>query len=114
MAIIGSYQRLTADASGDATMSITQNGLVTLVYVSPVGAVNAGSTAALKQDFVSDGATVTRTIVAATACNVAVNIWNQPGDGLFSIAKNRTLKVVIDGATLNDKFDVYVDVLTDD
>lgn len=114
MAIIGSYQRLTADSSGDATMSVVQNGLVTLVHVSPVGSVNAGSTAALKQDFVSDGATVTRTVVAATACNVAVDIWDQAADGLFSIAKNRTLKVIIDGATLNDKFDAYVDVLTDD
>lgn len=114
MAIIGSYQRLTADASGDATMSITQNGLVTLVHVSPVSSVNASSTAALKQDFVSDGATVTRTVVAATACNAAVDIWNQADDGLFSVAKNRTLKVIIDGATQNDKFDVYVDVLTDE
>ncbi len=114
MAIIGSYQRLTANGSGAATMSLSQVGLVTLVHVSPVSSVNAGSTAALKQEFVSDGTAVVRTVVAATACNAAVDLWDQADDGLFSIAKNRTLQIIIAGATANDKFDVYVDVLTDD
>ncbi len=114
MAVRGHYERLTANGSGAATMTIRDNGLVAMVHVSPVSSVNASSTAALKQSFPSDGSAVVRTVVAATACNAAVDLWEQPGDGLFSISKNRDLQIIIAGATANDKFDVYVDVIFDE
>lgn len=113
MAIQGFYDLVTADGSGDAALSIVDNGLIAQVYVSPVGAVNAGSTAAITQVFNISGGTVTRTVVAATAANVAVSLWDE-ADGHIATTKNRTTKVVIDGATQGNQFHVWADLITDE
>ena len=114
MPIIGLQGRVTADGSGDAEFTFQRNGLVSLVYVVPVGSVDGGSTAALDLDFVDTEGMNTKNIVAATGASSAVELWEMSGDGTFSVAKNRTGKVVIASAAENDEFDIYVDVIADD
>ena len=111
MAIVGLHERLTADGSGDATYTLPAvNGLIAVVYVDPVGSVDAGSTAAIEQDYTISGGTTTRTPKSATGASAAVDLWTS-ADGMLANASNRSTKIVIASAAENDQFDVFVDMM---
>lgn len=101
---------LTADGSGNAIATIEGNGLVSLVFIEPVGSVNGASTCAVREEFTN----ADRAVVAATGCSSAVTLWSQSSNGLFSISNERDLELVIASATSGDDFQYYVDVIVDD
>jgi len=79
------------------------NGIVTYVAVSPVGSVNANSTA--KVELSSAGL---YEIKAATACNVRATLISVPNSNHFTCSRDNTVKITIASADASDKFNVVV------
>lgn len=100
--------RVTANGSGVATATLGRagfNGLVTEVYVKPVGSVDGGGVATVTLVGGTGATKKTSTSVAS-----AVFLLQMPDDH-FVISEQERLTVNISSAAENDAFDVSAKVI---